>query len=33
MMLHSAIPVLRVSDSVPAEDFYVNCLGFEKDFS
>src|SRR4051812_4262754 len=33
MMLKLAIPVLRVSDSAAAEDFYCNRLGFRREFA
>jgi uncharacterized glyoxalase superfamily protein PhnB len=32
-MIHRAIPVLAVSDSAKAEDYYCNKLGFEKKFA
>ena len=33
MMIHSAIPVISVSDSIKAEDCYCNVLGFQKLFA
>jgi catechol 2,3-dioxygenase-like lactoylglutathione lyase family enzyme len=33
MMLKLAVPVLRVSDSVAAEGFYCNRLGFRREFA